>query len=378
MSTNPFQLYDQLMQLTLTGDAFFFKDFPADDPERMYRIFNYRLASYSDFCKPGALECRGTMFLVDRKGNFDDLVCRPPKKFFNLGENPFTENLDLTNLGMVMRKEDGSLMSTYLHTNGELRLKSKGSTGSTQANDAMAYLKTQPALLADLRFLASRDFTVNLEWCAPWNRIVVGYQQPTLIGLSIIDMQTGTVYDGESMIDDLGLAGLSEFWVEQYQYSGDLLDAIEKMTGDEGVVAMTSKGVFFKLKCPWYLALHRNKDNVSNTRALIELILSEQIDDLKVLFTDDQAVLDKINAYEKSISSVYNHTCSVVESFHDRHHALDRKEYAIAAKAEYTDWVFNVQMSRYIGSEWEHQIKFLMQKNYSNYILKEFEGTSSE
>lgn len=378
MSTNPFQLYDQLMQLTLTGDAFFFKDFPADDPERMYRIFNYRLASYSDFCKPGALECRGTMFLVDRKGSFDDLVCRPPKKFFNLGENPFTENLDLTNLGMVMRKEDGSLMSTYLHTNGELRLKSKGSTGSTQANDAMAYLKTQPALLADLRFLASRDFTTNLEWCAPWNRIVVGYQQPTLIGLSIIDNQTGTVYDGESMIDDLGLAGLSEFWVEQYEYTGSLIDAIENMTGDEGVVAMTSKGVFFKLKCPWYLALHRNKDNVSNTRALIELILSEQIDDLKVLFVGDQAVLDKINAYEKSISCVYNHTCSVVESFHDRNHALDRKDYAIAAKAEYTDWVFNVQMSRYIGSEWEKQIKDLMQKNYSNYILKEFEGTLSE
>lgn len=378
MSTNPFQLYDQLMQLTLTGDAFFFKDFPADDPERMYRIFNYRLASYSDFCKPGALECRGTMFLVDRKGNFDDLVCRPPKKFFNLGENPFTENLDLTNLGMVMRKEDGSLMSTYLHTNGELRLKSKGSTGSTQANDAMKYLKTQPALLADLRFLASRDFTTNLEWCAPWNRIVVGYQAPTLIGLSIIDNQTGTVYDGESMIDDLGLAGLSEFWVEQYQYTGSLIDAIENMTGDEGVVAMTSKGVFFKLKCPWYLALHRNKDNVSNTRALIELILSEQIDDLKVLFTDDQAVLDKINAYEISVGSVYNHTCSVVESFHDRNKDLSQKDYAIAAKAEYSDWVFNIQMSRFVGRDWETQAKEFMQKNYSNYILKEFEGTSSD
>lgn len=378
MSTNPFQLYDQLMQLTLTGDAFFYKDFPADDPERMYRIFNYRLASYSEFCKPGALECRGTMFLVDRKGNFDDLVCRPPKKFFNLGENPFTENLDLTNLIQVMRKEDGSLMSTYLHTNGELRLKSKGSTGSTQANDAMAFLKGEPALLADLRFLASRDFTVNLEWCAPWNRIVVGYQKPTLIGLSIIDNQTGTVYDAEGLIDELGLAGLGEFWVEQYEYTGDLVDAIANMTGDEGIVGLTRSLVYFKMKCPWYLALHRNKDNVSNTRALIELILSEQIDDLKTLFTDDQAVLDKINAYEISVSSVYNHICSVVESFHNRHKDLDQKSYAIAAKAEYTDWVFNIQMSCYVGRDWESQVKEMMQKNYQNYILKEFEGTLSE
>lgn len=377
MSTNPFQLYDQLMQLTLTGDAFFFKDFPADDPERMYRIFNYRLASYSDFCKPGALECRGTMFLVDRKGGFDDLVCRPPKKFFNLGENPFTMELPLDNLAMCMVKEDGSLMSTYLHTNGELRLKSKGSTGSVQCNDAMAFLKTQPALLADLRFIASRDFTVNLEWCAPWNRIVVGYQTPKLIGLSIIDNQTGTVY-GEDLIEELGLAGLGDIWVEEFEYEGTLFESIMSLTGTEGAVALTKTGVYFKMKCPWYLALHRNKDNVQNTRALIELILSEQIDDLKVLFTDDQAVLDKINAYEKSISSVYNHTCSVVESFHDRNKDLSQKDYAIAAKAEYSDWVFNIQMSRFVGRDWETQAKEFMQKNYSNYILKEFEGTLSE
>src|SRR5579872_1005416 len=239
MSTDPYQLYDQLMHLVTIGDAFYFKDFPADHPEKMYRIFNYRLASYSDWLHPGALDTRGTMFLVDRQGNFDDLVCRPPRKFFNLGENPFTLDLSLDDLVMCMVKEDGSLMSTYIHTNGELRLKSKGSTGSTQANDAMKFLKTQPALLADLRFLASRDFTVNLEWCAPWNRIVVGYQEPTLIGLSIIDNQTGTIYDAEGLIDEMGLAGLGDVWVDEFEYTGSLVDAIENLTGSEGVVAMT-------------------------------------------------------------------------------------------------------------------------------------------
>jgi len=378
MSTDPYQLYDQLMHLVTIGDAFYFKDFPADHPEKMYRIFNYRLASYSDWLHPGALDTRGTMFLVDRQGNFDDLVCRPPRKFFNLGENPFTLDLSLDDLVMCMVKEDGSLMSTYIHTNGELRLKSKGSTGSTQANDAMKFLKTQPALLADLRFLASRDFTVNLEWCAPWNRIVVGYQEPTLIGLSIIDNQTGTIYDAEGLIDEMGLAGLGDVWVDEFEYTGSLVDAIENLTGSEGVVAMTRAGVMFKMKCPWYLALHRNKDNVSNTRALIELILTEQIDDLKVLFVGDQVVLDKINAYEISIGSVYNTTCSVVQSFHDVNKDLDRKSYALAAKAAYSDWKFNVAMSAYIGSDWESQIKEYIQKNYSNYILKQFESSFGE
>ncbi|UQJ95715.1 RNA ligase 1 and tail fiber attachment catalyst [Klebsiella phage CPRSB] len=29
------------------------------------RIFNYRMASYTDWLKPGALECRGIMFEMD-------------------------------------------------------------------------------------------------------------------------------------------------------------------------------------------------------------------------------------------------------------------------------------------------------------------------
>lgn len=374
MSTNPFELYEKLMQLCVRSDAFFYKDFPADHPEKMYRIFNYRLASYSDFCLPGALEARGIMFLVDRAGGFDDLVCRPPKKFFNLGENPFTENLDLSNLIQCMVKEDGSLMSTYIHTNGDLKLKSKGSTGSDQCNDAMKWLAGHPAILADLKYLAVRDFTVNMEWVAPFNRIVVGYQEPGLVGLSIIDNDTGTVYDADELLDDLGLSALADIWVEQYVYpEGELIQTIESMTGAEGIVGLTHNGVYFKMKCPWYLALHKNKDNVSNTRALIELILSEQIDDLKILFADDPAVLTKINAYESLISSVYNQTCGVVESFHKANENLDRKSYALAAQDFYHDWKFGVQMSRYLGKPWETQVKEQIQKNYADYVLKEFE-----
>lgn len=368
----PDVLYAQLMQLTSENDAFYYKDFPADHPQKMYRIFNYRLASYSDFCLPGALEARGSMFLVSRSGEYEDLVCRPQQKFFNLNENPFTMDLPLDNLAHVMVKEDGSLMSTYIHTSGELRLKSKGSTGSDQCIDAMKWLKTQPALLADLRYLAGRDFTVNLEWVAPFNRIVVGYQEPKLIGLNIIDNDTGHVFDGY-LVEELGLAGLAEFWVEDFEYTGSLIDAIENLTGAEGVVALTETGVSFKLKCPWYLALHKNKDNVNNTRALIELVLTEKTDDLKVLFVDDQAVVGKINAYEKHISSVYNRACTVVESFHNTNDDLDRKDYAIAAQKFHTGWMFGVQMSRYLGKNWEAQIKEQIQKNYSDYVLDEYE-----
>ena len=50
------------MRLTDTSEAFYFKDFPLNDA--IYRIFNYRLASYTEFLAPNALECRGHMFEV--------------------------------------------------------------------------------------------------------------------------------------------------------------------------------------------------------------------------------------------------------------------------------------------------------------------------
>lgn len=378
MTIKPEQLYQNLMALCNDGDAFYYKDFPSDEQSTMYRIFNYRLTSYSDFMKPSALECRGTMFLVGRDGSYVDLVCRPQPKFFNLGENPMTMNLDTTNLATCMVKEDGSLMSTYIHTSGELRLKSKGSTGSEQCNDAMKYLKTQPDLLADLRRLASRDFTINLEWTAPWNRIVVGYQEPKLTALSVIDNETGKLYLSD-FVEENRLWDLLSVWVEQFEYQGSLEDAIEGLVGSEGVVAITSNGVPFKLKCPWYLSLHRNKDSVSNSKALIELVLMEKTDDLKSMFVGDQFVLDKIVAYEESVSNVYNRITAMVELFHETWQHLDRKHYALQAQEFWKGhWGFHAQMQIMQGRDPIDRIKASIISNAKDYILKEFEKDSAE
>lgn len=104
MMNNPCKeigLYIDLMRLAETNEAFYFKDFPAHN-SGVYRIFNYRLAQYSDWLLPSALEASGIMFHV-----LDDvvtLVCRPMEKFFNDYENPLAENLDYTNIKQAMYK----------------------------------------------------------------------------------------------------------------------------------------------------------------------------------------------------------------------------------------------------------------------------------
>jgi Straboviridae RNA ligase 1 len=83
------KLYNDLMTLCDTSESFFFKDEPIGHNKygfKTFRIFNYRLCSYSDFLNESALECRGIMFEVDLKGNPIRLASLPMNKFFNYRE----------------------------------------------------------------------------------------------------------------------------------------------------------------------------------------------------------------------------------------------------------------------------------------------------
>lgn len=80
-------IYDALMDLVSKNEAFYYQDFTLDG--KVYRVFNYRLASYTDFLADFALEARGITFEVsceNRDAVCYRLVCRPMQKFFNLNE----------------------------------------------------------------------------------------------------------------------------------------------------------------------------------------------------------------------------------------------------------------------------------------------------
>ena len=129
-------LYNRLMKICLsdtTTTKFFYKDFVSSMGTK-FRVFSYHIASYTDWTQPGSLECRGIMFEMD----FDKpvrIASRPMHKFFNLNENPFTMNLDLSKAEFAMTKEDGSLVSSYIDK-GYVYLKSKTSIFSDQALSA--------------------------------------------------------------------------------------------------------------------------------------------------------------------------------------------------------------------------------------------------
>jgi RNA ligase len=365
------------MALVQSSEAFYFVDQELNG--EFYRIFNYRLASYTDFCQPGALECRGLMFQIEGEG-YDAIPLRmaamPMEKFFNLYENPFTMDLDLTQIDMIEDKADGSLISTYMNDSSELMLKTKASLASDQAIAAMNWLSNHPEFARELRHLADYDFTVNMEWVAPDNRIVLGYPEAELRVLNIRSMDTGEYVD-RTKVDPAIYPEIFDRWTERFETADPVafVASIPDMQGIEGFVVRLKSGQRVKVKTTWYLALHHTKDNINSPRRLFEAVLEEATDDMKTLFHEDPVAIQTIEEMERFVEKTYNHMVDTVERFYERNKHLERKEYAILGQEELAGTMFfGLAMNRYIGKETDY--KAFLKGKWKQLGLKDVEDES--
>lgn len=362
------KLYNELLELVWSNEAFFFKDQVLDDIT--YRVFAYRLASYSDFLLPSALECRGIMFEV-KDGNPIRLAAMPMEKFFNISENPMTMDLDFNNIKQVMLKMDGSLMSTYIHK-GELRIKSKTSLSSDHAINAMRWLDLpeQAEFKTELYRICCLGFTVNLEYTSPEPnmRIVIGYQEPRLTVLNIRSIFTGNYLQKE----DLDFyEETRNHWVDNIEVENgtEFIESIANMTGIEGYVIQLNSGQHVKKKTTWYSVLHHTKESINNPRRLYECVLEEAIDDLRVMFADDAYSMKAIADMEIFVNGIYNHLVKRTETFYEENKDLDRKDFAIKGQQELDKKEFAIVMLIYTGKEFSY--KELLKKWYDDFGLSD-------
>jgi len=366
---NDFQhtLYNDLLKLTQTNEAFFYKDQELDD--QTYRVFSYRLASYTDFLAPNSLECRGVMFrIIDEKPV--ELSALPMEKFFNDQENPFTIGLNYNNIKQVTLKMDGSLMSTYIH-NGQLRIKSKTALGSDHAINAMRWLDLpeNAEYKKQLLTLTRYGWTVNMEYTSPepYMRIVIGYQEPKLTILNIRSKADGNYLNKQGILPEYN--EIINHWVElkEVEDGPAFIESIPEMTGIEGYVIQLSNGQHVKKKTIWYSALHKTKDSVTNPRRLFECVLEETTDDLRNLFHDDPYSLKLIEDMEVFVAKIYNHLVKTVDEYYEHNKDLDRKDYAIKGQTELDKKEFSLAMLKYTGKPFSY--KEIMKKWYKDFGL---------
>lgn len=359
-------------------EAFYYTDHEYNG--MYYRIFNYRLASYTDFLQPSALECRGVMFQITEDGKPILLASLPMEKFFNLHENPFTMNPDLSSVCRIEEKADGSLISTFVHldkTNWPtLGLKSKGSLTSQQAIDADAYLN-QPEnwmFAWELKKLALQGYTCNMEWVAPTNRIVIGYMEPALRVLNIRNNRDGLYVSKEDLEAEEGqFVEFLRRWIPEVNGKDPVkfIEQIPSMTGIEGYVVHLRAGQKIKIKTSWYLALHHTKDSINSPRRLFEAVLEETTDDMRAMFYDDPIAIKMIADMEQFVEHHYNHMVDTVERFHEKNKELSRKEYAVLGQQELDPMFFGLAMNKYVGKPFDY--KDFLKKQWKKLGLKDKE-----
>ena len=374
MNTRQLELYNNLMAISSSSrseSAFYYVDqdvISEKNPEKYqgwkYRIFGYMLASYTDFLQQDALWCRGTMFLINEKQEPQELTCLPMKKFFNLGETPIGMVSDriLNEDVLITEKRDGSLMSTYVDIDGNLKLKSKMSIKSDHCIEAMKLLDMDryKGLKEYLNNVITRsivvyenllhaDMTVDLEWTSPNNRIVLGYDADELMILS-----SQHLHDVCSVSIDT-----NRWFVKTFRDKNVLK---ENKEGIEGYVVELKDGLRVKIKTDWYCLLHKNKEKISTPCNLYELCLNEQADDLIALFAGDDITIQQIKDMQTRAKTDYYKLKNNCDAFYYSNKELDRKSYAIKGQEVLTTSEFGLAMALYLGKEPDY-IKILI-KNF--------------
>lgn len=379
------QLYSDLMELVEQSEAFYYKDFYLDN--KIYRIFNYRLCSYTEFLMAGGMECRGTTFEVsdDTRGALAlRLASLPFEKFFNLYENPMTMDLDLSTVVEIADKADGSLITTFTHPASwfednegdcDLFVKSKGSLESDQAKDALRFLHRTDNIRFYRELIGAErlGYTVIMEYVAPHNRIVLGYENEELRVLGVRSREDGSyVYYDE--IDSDVFPEIAKRWTKLFDVENPktFIDSIPDMKDDiEGFVVRMEDGQRVKIKTLKYLALHHTKDSINSPRRLFEAVLEEATDDMRTLFHDDKLAIKMIEEMEEFVDHHYNHMVDTVERFFERNRNLDRKEYAILGQQSLDRSFFGLAMTKYLGKSVDY--KSHMKKNWKSYGLRDRE-----
>lgn len=216
-------------------------------PEADLFIYNYTAkAQYDRVWNEVTLNCRG--LILDAGMN---VVARPFKKFFNLGEH---ENQHIPSEAFeVYEKMDGSLGILYWHNNRPF-IATRGSFISDQSVKANQILNHKYAHVLN-RLNPNKTYLFEIIY--PENRIVVNYgDTEDLVLLAIVDNKTGN----EEPLEDIGFPV-----VKRYHGVNDihLLQTLEE-ENKEGFVIRFASGLRYKVKFKEYMRIHRIITQVSN------------------------------------------------------------------------------------------------------------------
>lgn len=323
-------------------------------------VFNYRLAQYKDFVNPienrpdvKAYEMRGLTFVFNTDGTlFKRFVLL--EKFFNINQVPETMYSVVKDykIKFINNKEDGSIASFIQLPNGKIIGKSKMGFDNEQANGINKIYKTREDIYTFVNWCIGNNIIPIFEYVSPSNRIVLKYLKEDLILLRMRDLITGRHIDIKDHLDKIGSIRIAPFEDDMVDLD-NLTEVVAKQVDKEGVIVhaidSVGKDFFFKIKTPWYMALHGLLTNdIYKENIIIEYILDDKIDDiLGQIPENEKDAHDRIN---KIISVVKNaidvKVSELKKSYKFFTSFSSRKEYAIKYYKKDPNFGYVMQMDK--------------------------------
>jgi len=294
-------------------------------------------------------ELRGIIFDTET----GEILRRPFHKFFNVNEREETQDhvVDLSRPHVILEKLDGSMIAPFI-VNGQMIWGTK--MGATDvAKPVEEFVKNHPAY-ADFALDALADGNIPIfEWCSRKQRIVLDYPEDRLILTGIRENESGEYWTHTEMREYAEAFGIPV--VRTFEPQTDMkafLEYVRDLEDVEGFVVRFSDGHMLKLKCHWYLQIHKAKEAILQDRNIVELILDEKLDDIKAhLPAEDR---DRLSQFEFDFNIEVASTCMTIESILDgiAEDGVDRKTFALEIAPN-----FNQFMRAAVFSCWDDKSK---------------------
>jgi len=257
-----------------------------------YRVINYNVMFADTFLHPEEegissvekitrqirRECRGLIF----NSTTGDIIRRPFHKFKNVNEAPETQDhrIDLSRPHAILEKLDGSMISPFI-VNGQMIWGTK--MGSTDvAKPVEEFVARNPEYVRFAEEAIANEWTPIFEWCSRKQRIVLDYFDDQLVLTAMRHMNTGS-YAMHGNLEAIGLAYAIPV-VRAFEPQTDMkafIEYVRDMEDLEGFVVRFDDGHMIKLKCDWYVQIHKAKEAILQDRNIVEIILDEKLDDVK-------------------------------------------------------------------------------------------------
>ena len=305
------------------------------------KMFDYRLASYSDFADNDAFELRGLCFVEDNDGVWHRNILM--NKFFNYAQTIgwLEEDLYSKKIVRVQDKLDGSVISFVKFPNGVTLAKSKMSFTSDQAKMAQEVYNKDLVDYKGVAKLVEYCYNNGLvsiwELVSPDNQIVLEYTETELVLLQIRVAETGrylTTNEIKDLVERMNLKiRLADEFSDEFKDIDYLLKIkAESKESIEGFVVTYEDGQMAKIKTDHYLRQHHMiGPDAFRENLLVETILEGSIDDVIAALTASPKK-DAVIELDRLVVQNFNHLVVEYKRLRGEYfnkYNEDRKEFAL-------------------------------------------------